>query len=391
MGLFGIRSRRKKVIEILKSPFEWRGEDNRNLVRRYFEYPLDTIDKETAKLIISYKPVEYQREWNGFLLELRNRLARRAFLVNAGKLAVKTTLALAGVEMVMKYLGLANAFSAERQPGDSLDKKTMLSKLGLGYGYRYSVEFIRAVYNTTFSRNYKKGCPLALFVVNGDDPNLAFDANENYNKFIKGYRILMFIPISDNKMAHLIRDVSSRHGLISCLIIAGHGNQYSLNLFVGNRSAALDIFDVRILRAISPCLSADCQIVLDSCLTGKGNLNLAKAMSDTLGRTVYAARETTHSVDFIFDNRNRFVRAELYHHLHPVTVKYSPSQGSPKLADFLDYFIRVLKQQRQPGQSLPPPSASEKRALKYFGENYTVNELFDLVLVFSRLGYAKGI
>lgn len=125
------------------------------------------------------------------------------------------------------------------------------------------------------------------------------ELSENYNLF--------FYEASN--MADLKNSISlvSAYGGVSLLMIAGHGSQSGVRFSKGDsEDNELSVHNISELMPYVGSFSADAQIILNSCLCGKGKEdeeNLANAAGTVfLGRTVFAAPFSFRYDEIIYDD-----------------------------------------------------------------------------------------
>ena len=221
-------------------------------------------------------------------------------------------------------------FDPEKTGDFSLRLSALIKGNNLTYDLgRYPYALMKEVLAARSDPEYKKGSPVAVIVLNQDDPNGAFRSPDaQYWKSIinAGFRIELFEASSDMELDARIEQVGGGKGRIDFLMIGGHGTPKKLLLGPGeSEKAALDINDTDAVNAWKPHLADNVQILLDSCSNGQPfyRMNLAwELVIETKLRdaAVFAYPEPTNIEDIKFDG-TKIDKVVLWHNQEALRFK----------------------------------------------------------------------
>ncbi len=245
-----------------------------------------------------------------------------------------------------------NTFS-QNNKNDSLVNKNIFN---ISYFSRYNNSNILKNNIKNIDLNYNSDKPIALIIQNKNDSWHAFATQkhiQNIEKFNIGYKTFVYEAENDSLAFKYIKETAEKYGKISLLMIAGHGNQVSLNLgetYQGDLKTIeeinlyenfyIDISDTNKLKKYTKHLEEGAKIILSSCFTGEGGKetnNLANVIAKAFpGKIVYAPKEefAVPYTSFIFDNKGKFEKVifpDVYNYDKDIT--YSVLYQENKLLD----------------------------------------------------------
>ncbi|MGM5488088.1 MAG: hypothetical protein ACQESG_04020 [Nanobdellota archaeon] len=249
---------------------------------------------------------------------------------------------------------------------------------------RYSYAFLDTVYKTYTGQITDK--PLAVFIFNRYDPmqtgGFAFGLEKpNLDSFIPGYRILLFEIDRQDELLQVIRRLKP-FGQATVVNLAAHGHKLALmfgppkNNLIDERSV-LDIFDHRMLMDFRNMFAPGSTLILNSCSTGNGELNIARLFFEILNPTqvqtrVIAPREDANPPAFMDFREGRLtdVRFLSVGKNEDITVTYD-TLPEVRIIDFVEGLVRSINEE----------SLEERhvKALQHFGLGITPRELQLLV------------
>lgn len=169
---------------------------------------------------------------------------------------------------------------------------------------------------------YNQEKPIALVIQNkNDEENVFAHTNwiNNLSKLKEQYKLFIYEAEKDSVAFSCIKKTAEKYGKISLLVLAGHGNEISLNLgkpekeiypltkkeIIPYERFYLDITDKKEFKEQEKYIKKDAKIILASCSTGNGREyknNLANMIAKTLpGRTIYSPEDEAKTPLFEFN------------------------------------------------------------------------------------------
>jgi hypothetical protein len=174
---------------------------------------------------------------------------------------------------------------------------------------RYTLDVLSHMYE---NRNERvAGKPLAVVSFSKRDNNGAFyhSAQKIQQLLDEGYDVRIVEVVNEGGFETMIKKMNEKYGSIDTLVIGGHGNPSAIlkSASMGSQDPQdkyIDLGDTDVLNAIKPCLSANLDIVLISCSTGKGDNSIGEFISKTLNARVLAPDNNTNIDGFVIDHAN---------------------------------------------------------------------------------------
>lgn len=237
-------------------------------------------------------------------------------------------------EEAIWYAGLADntdiLFAATRQLGHLISGKTRI------YLKALNIEFIRSwmnhskhswilsdedmVINEVILNRVmlsEDGRPLAIVVYPKEDwngamrPDNLWGSSYSYVNELreKGYRVLYYEARTETDLYDAIREGGTSQK-ISVLLIAGHGDSETID-FGGNYRLRREVYylglnDMNEMRKLAGLMAEDCVVILESCSTGAGRNNIARALGRALpGCSIFAPKFDCAGFGFRYDENNR--------------------------------------------------------------------------------------
>ncbi len=116
--------------------------------------------------------------------------------------------------------------------------------------------------------------------------------------------------LTENDLLAKIRGVNNQQGPVDVLYFGVHGYPHVMNLSARERITpeehVIDEFDFDFFTALKGILAPDATIILESCYTGHGAMNVATMMAYGTQRTVYAPNRALFLLDKDLNPTSRF-------------------------------------------------------------------------------------
>ena len=189
--------------------------------------------------------------------------------------------------------------------------------------------------------DYNSSKPIALVIFNKNDPDDAFEKSgirNNLENLTKNYKVLIFETDNEKGVYKAIEKAGQLYGLnekgnphkpISLLILAGHGNQISINFgrteiddtaetieeLLPYEKAYIDLSDEDELRKLGKYIGENAQVVYISCSTGEGKekednvANMTKKAWPNVSK-IFAPTTSSSSEKFILDEKGHLINVE---------------------------------------------------------------------------------
>jgi hypothetical protein len=188
--------------------------------------------------------------------------------------------------------------------------RELYSGLGIQYFMRYSRETLIEVHSNIVSS--QSGRPLLVVAFNKNDWNGAFyREGHSLEQLTRAYRMVLFETDGEQDFYRRVREVSSAHGRISALIIAGHGESGSVQLGENNDAGRLDLDDREEISALRDNFAQRPLVILVSCSTGASDKAIGAVVSNALRARLYAPITPSSSTEYHLD-RNGFITEVTY-------------------------------------------------------------------------------
>lgn len=189
--------------------------------------------------------------------------------------------------------------------------RKLYEEFGIENFLRYSPKVLKEL--AANMEGGKKEKPVLLMVSNKADYNGAFYiGGEDREKLLKGYRVFVVEVETDEEFHERVKAFAAKYGKINTLVLSGHGEAGEIQLGVDKENGSLDLNDrekLEYLREYFDRSSGTPKVVINGCSTAKGELSIAKFLSEIWGTTTFAPMEPTRGVDYHFDEKGEIIGA----------------------------------------------------------------------------------
>lgn len=223
-----------------------------------------------------------------------------------------------------------------------IDKK--MKSLDLKEKERYSLPFLDMAYKNRIADKVEK--PLAVVILNRNDWNGGFSNTPNeLTSLFNTHHLLVYEASTDNEAENALKQVKEKFGKADLVILGGHGATNLINLgkqpdssyeertryssyeerYSWKEEYSIDKTDESFFKALADVSKGkETDVVLLSCLTGRGDNPIGKIISNNSGVKVFAPKKETNLNKLVIDKNRKLIDVR-YQGGFDVTRRFTPS------------------------------------------------------------------